>query len=68
MRKIYGCLIAYGILVGWVLTIKGFEPHAEFEPFFWYEKAKIIILFTIMMVVPYLAGREDMKTNGKHGN
>lgn len=55
------CLVIFGILVGAILSYDGSPPKSEFEPFVWYEQLKFIIFFAVIMGLPYLAGREDMK-------
>jgi len=47
-----------GWLLGSIVTVKGFEPRAEFEIFTTYQKIKGIIAIILIAGAVYLAGTE----------
>ena len=47
-----------GLLVGSLLSTKGFEPREEFELFTAYEKVKTLLAIGAFTVAVYLAGTE----------
>lgn len=50
--------LIFGMIVGSILTEKGFEPRAEFEVFTTYEKIKMLLVVICCFVTFYLAGTE----------
>jgi len=50
--------IVLGMIIGSILTQKGFEPRAEFEVFTTYEKIKSLFIIMCCLVTFYLAGTE----------
>ncbi len=57
--------IILGMIVGSILTQKGFEPREEFEVFTTYEKIKTLFIIGCCFVTFYLAGTEYHKLKEK---
>lgn len=51
-------VLVFGMLMGLIITLEGFEPRAEFEIFTIYEKVKTMLSISLFTLVVYLAGTE----------